>query len=775
MAQSQTSSRSRARSAIAQLTAEFEAIVEREVRPTEDFEAAAESLAAHICGRKWIPLAQRRRSFFAHVNWKFRLNSSRIQRLLTDAATAGITFHYHQKRAIQAAFDASDRLALSRVLQSKAVPLEVRRMVLGDFAPITESETIKHLHGECTDPAKLRRARGDRDIEREILQALFASFIFEVLPSREMHHFFDPHFQDVDYRESFWEQLQLREPQLFNRGHALSIMRIDSGRVGSPSDFISLREEVTSFVKSEFDRLNNHCVLAILVEPLVFNGRCYHWELVGDLTLFAEKHIYTDLRKAYFRPTVIEQDSLSYIPGVDVAKARFDLANEGFTYRDTFAVSASEASAESDVTAVLLLEKNERDETLIQCPACRSDNVHGNSYPSLGVRSWECRNPLCPDRSKYNRGKRYSFKGLMTQQAIEDDRHLISRESVRRWARDVQANCGSDDALRMLVEHYSLWGDVVHTVDCPPIPVDGRQYVTADWPTSNGRVFSDFEASPLFDRFVIDAGRTRADNVRNLGSDDFRVYCGDAGQVLGEFEGDVFDGAVTSPPYYNAREYSQWKNIYCYLFDIYRINREVFRCLRPGAPYLFNIFDYFDNERSVVFSAMGKKRMILSAYTIDLFRRIGFECIGNVVWDKGDIEGKRGFNAGNFSPYYQSPFNCWEHILVFRKPCDKPVGSPIQALPGVLRAKPVFKMVNGENKHGHTAPFPDDLPRLLLSLLKPKSHVLDPFAGSLTTGRVAEALGYRSTCIELHPDYCQLGLALRERAAGQLSLTFATS
>ena len=54
-----------------------------------------------------------------------------------------------------------------------------------------------------------------------------------------------------------------------------------------------------------------------------------------------------------------------------------------------------------------------------------------------------------------------------------------------------------------------------------------------------------------------------------------------------------------------------------------------------------------------------------------LFRRVGFRLCGNVVWDKGDIEGKRAFNSGNYSPYYQSPFNCWEHILVFGKPEDR--------------------------------------------------------------------------------------------------------
>lgn len=215
--------------------------------------------------------------------------------------------------------------------------------------------------------------------------------------------------------------------------------------------------------------------------------------------------------------------------------------------------------------------------------------------------------------------------------------------------------------------------------------------------------------------------------------------------------------------------------MYCHLHDMLDINAEVFRTLKPGALYLYNVFDYFDNENTIVFSAMGQRRMVLSAYTVDLFRRIGFDLIGNVVWDKGDIEGKRGFNAGNFSPYYQAPFNCWEHVLVFRKPArngsksngngkhnGKHVDAGAQLVGRVLRQQPVMKMVRGENVHGHTAPFPDELPELLVSRLNRGDVVLDPFGGSLTTGRVAERYGVRSVCIERSEEYCQLGLRMRD-------------
>ena len=107
------------------------------------------------------------------------------------------------------------------------------------------------------------------------------------------------------------------------------------------------------------------------------------------------------------------------------------------------------------------------------------------------------------------------------------------------------------------------------------------------------------------------------------------------------------------------------------MHDMYRIANEVFRTLKPGGLYVYNIFDYFDNERVVTVSDMGKKRLLLSGLMVDAFRRMGFRYMGSAVRDKGEIQGKRGFNAGNFSPFYQSPFNCWEHVIVVQKPARR--------------------------------------------------------------------------------------------------------
>jgi len=349
----------------------------------------------------------------------------------------------------------------------------------------------------------------------------------------------------------------------------------------------------------------------------------------------------------------------------------------------------------------------------------------------------------------------------MMQQAIEDPRHEIPVESVRGWMRDVQPERPLTDALEMLVKHYSLWGDGVHLFNAPAgFNAEGRTLHRYSQLESGSAATDTFWDSAWFKRYIVEPAKADrpgpAAPSKRVGK--LRLIQGDARTALGQIPSDYFDGAVTSPPYYNARDYSQWENIYCYLHDMYAIALECYRVLKPGAVYLYNIFDTFDNERSIVFSAMGDKRLALSSTTIDLFRRAGFEVAGSVSWDKGDIEGKRGFNAGNFSPHYQSPFNCWEHVLIFRKPGDRR-GAEIP-LPSVLSAKPVFKMHNGSNTYGHTAPFPMAVPELLLPLLPNGARVLDPFGGSATTARALASVAEETVCVELHEEYCELAVRL---------------
>lgn len=727
----------------------------------EEYLSYLQRLTKYLQTKSILPFPERKRRFIAHVNWKLRLNSQPLSRFYGVAACQGIIFHYHHKTAIQRAFDLRDKGMFEGVLREKKVSLVILNILLEQFNPVAFSVTTTHLRSECNAPTKLRREIGSRDIRAEIIKAHFSAFMWCTLPEQKLHGFFDPHFSESEYQESFWGQLHTRATHLFSRGHSLHILRLNQHSISTARTSSDVRNMVCQLVRDAYTLINNYGFFAVLLEPIEIEGRSILWEVAGDITLYAEKHIELSLNKGYFRWEDVQLETAKYIKGLNTSSAKFNLANEGFSYRDCFVIATGGVAIRR---LLLIFQKNQRDETLIPCPRCRSTNVQGNSYSSLGVRSWECNNILCPDRSKYNRGKRYSFRGLAMQQAIDDERNEIPTESIRRWVRDVVHNAADSDVLEMLLRHYSIYGDTVHLYNWPSKNTKylGRELVCHKIGAfARDESLDAFWGGCFFSRYVKNVPIGDVTHRANLGTPDFQVIHGDSAQVLAGFQTGYFDVAVTSPPYYNAREYSQWANIYCYLYDMFNVNRQVFRTLKSGGLYFYNIFDYFDNEKTVVFSAMGQKRMILSAYTLDLFRRIGFECLGNVVWDKGDIEGKRGFNAGNFSPYYQAPFNCWEHVLVFRKPCHTRLSMKSHTLNRVLRQHPVTKIVRGDNVHGHSAPFPDAIAELALNFVKKGDYVLDPFAGSLTTGRVAYRRGVRSVCIERLKEYCLLGLRMK--------------
>ena len=75
----------------------------------------------------------------------------------------------------------------------------------------------------------------------------------------------------------------------------------------------------------------------------------------------------------------------------------------------------------------------------------------------------------------------------------------------------------------------------------------------------------------------------------------------------------------------------------------------------------------------------------------------------------------------------------------------------------------MIKYIKGKNILGHDAPYPKEIPQLLIDKLKPNSTIIDPFSGSMTSGRVAYANNVKSINIDFIEDYCKLGLKLLEQ------------
>lgn len=731
-----------------------------------DVARAVETVVATLGAATDIGRERISAEFYGRLNQKMVANKQSVAALYAECAGAGITFNYPTKRRLEWAINTRRIDELEQRLEERGITGQLLDRVRVAVAPVSHAETRRLLLAETTNPTKLRK-QPDRDVANDVFNAAAGPLAWSIWPPDEMAGVFaEP---PMPFTDDYMADLRAFNPTLFERRRSLVVRQV---RPEPREAYEAQRAGLTQWIADEFDAIDNYGFLAILIN--VEDGlESEAWELASDLPLFAERFSEAPLKQLFFRAKQVEQETLSHAAAIDTERAQFELLNEGFTYRDTFVLHD-----ESDRIRRLLLlfQKNRRDETKVPCPGCRSDNIGGNSYPSFGVKSWECANPLCADRSIYNRGKRYDFRSLIKQEAIETDGNQISTESVRRWQRDILPFISDEEILDTLLAHYSMRGDVVVLLDVkePPSGVLGRELRSGEDPKSaSGN--QHFWDSAFFHRYLpVEPLAQRTPTLPRVDDEGWGVFGGDAVEVLATIPDDTFDRAVTSPPYYNAREYAQWPNLYAYMHDMYRIAEEVFRTLKPGALYAYNIFDYFDNERVVTFSDMGKKRLLLSALMVDAFRRIGFRYLGSAVWDKGEIQGKRGFNAGNFSPFYQSPFNCWEHVIIVQKPArrleDVKQRGGLPCLNEPLRIHPVVKMIRGQNTLGHTAPYPLELVTALLEGLAPGSMILDPFGGSGTTARGAMSAGHEAVLIERDPTYAELSRRLISEHRANLAL-----
>ena len=208
--------------------------------------------------------------------------------------------------------------------------------------------------------------------------------------------------------------------------------------------------------------------------------------------------------------------------------------------------------------------------------------------------------------------------------------------------------------------------------------------------------------------------------------------------------------AMTSPPYYNAREYSQWENLILYLIDMMINANSVYYSLADESYYLYNIGDIVSEDNVYVNSNMSKHRIQLGFLSCLFFELVGFNLCGNIIWDKGEVQSKRNSTINLFSGYIK-PVNCYEHTFVFNKGKDKNDKSKI------VKITPVIKINSkGENTYKHTAPYPLDLVAQIEEFVKKGKYVLDPFLGSGTTLVWCKRNNYKGIGYELNKDYYEL-------------------
>lgn len=462
----------------------------------------------------------------------------------------------------------------------------------------------------------------------------------------------------------------------------------------------------------------------------------------------------------------------------------------GFSFNDCYILRSEtdlhvqfSKEVKNDNKILFVFYKYRMDERKTPCPVCNGLNVSGNSYPEIGHRSWECKNVICSSRSKSNRGKRYSFKTNFMQFGAQNpiEENIISKELISKWRKDI-ANVDSDlDIYYMFIKYFSFSNEKILFINtdydtvsklneldreliCISKLNDDKAYCCNKKKIKIGSKLFDkyFEEGNYINRFFRIKTNKQFKNIElDCQNEISYVFNGDSFEILNCLPKKCVSAAVTSPPYFNAREYSQWPNMYLYYIDMFNIVRKTLDVLDNGGVFVYNIGDINGNEMTIAKSNMGTKRMLLGAYSILMFEKAGYELVDNYIWNKGEPQSKRSTNDGNFTPHYQKPVNCYEHMFIFKKCGDKlKVNSPIpdKWKSYITEFTPVYKINSrGENKLGHTDPYPEDVPELAIKLFgKHNKYIIDPFLGSGTTVIAANKNGYNGIGIEFSKEYTLL-------------------
>ena len=77
-----------------------------------------------------------------------------------------------------------------------------------------------------------------------------------------------------------------------------------------------------------------------------------------------------------------------------------------------------------------------------------------------------------------------------------------------------------------------------------------------------------------------------------------KIYNEDCLEGMKKLEDNSIDLVVTSPPYFNAREYSQWDSYDDYLKDMNDIFKEIFRITKENRMVVVNISPVIEPRKS---------------------------------------------------------------------------------------------------------------------------------------------------------------------------------
>jgi DNA modification methylase len=241
-----------------------------------------------------------------------------------------------------------------------------------------------------------------------------------------------------------------------------------------------------------------------------------------------------------------------------------------------------------------------------------------------------------------------------------------------------------------------------------------------------------------------------------------KIIHADAIEALRVLPEDIIHLTFSSPPYFNARDYSSFSTYKDYLQFIENVFKNVYRITKEGRFCVVN--------SSPVLVPRAKRSEQSKRYPIPydihgIMTHIGWEFIDDIVWVKPEasVKNRNGSFSQHRKPLAYKTNAVTEMIMVYRKPTDKLIDWNLkQYAPEVVEASKVADGYETSNiwkispisDPVHSAVFPIELCNRIVSYYSMIGDlVLDPFAGSGTLGLSALNLKRYFLLIEQHSEY----------------------
>ena len=240
------------------------------------------------------------------------------------------------------------------------------------------------------------------------------------------------------------------------------------------------------------------------------------------------------------------------------------------------------------------------------------------------------------------------------------------------------------------------------------------------------------------------------------------LLVGDSVDALKTLMPNSVDVIFTSPPYYNAREYSDYHSYDEYLLKMKDILKECFRVLSDGRFIIINVSPVITRRAGREFESI---RYPIPYDFHQILKESGFYFIDEIQWIKPEpsVPNRIGGYMQTKRPLTYKPNCITETVMVYRKNCDFLIDK------NVAKYKDYDKYLNQKVDttncwfispkfdKDHPAVFPEELCEKILRYYSFENDVvLDPFAGSGTLGRVAFKMKRIPVMCEKNEKYAEI-------------------